>query len=152
MQNWNFHGHKSILCMLYYHHTRTFPLHIKKTKQNPHIQISWGICPVMLISRKGDGEQEQSVPCRHEHPLSKKCCWLPPRSFSQEGGTICFYKAHLLPVVPECKVTPSVAPTVRRSSLLRSQHFLTSVFRINDFNRRAFEFPFLLRQSQTRFT
>lgn len=102
MQNWNFHRHKSILCMLYYHHTRTFPLHIKKTKQNPHIQISWGICPEILISRKGDGEQEQSVPCRHEHPLSKECCWLPPWPFSQEGGTICFYKAHLLPVVPDC--------------------------------------------------
>lgn len=26
----------------------------------------------MLISRKGDGEQEQSVPCRHEQPPSKK--------------------------------------------------------------------------------
>lgn len=135
--------------MLYYHHMNFSSSH-KKTKQNPHILIFWGICPEMLNSRKGDGEQEQSVSWRHEHPPSKKCCWLPPWPFSQEVGTICFYKAHLLPAVPYAKWHPVWRWLVE--SLLRSQHFLTPIFRINDFHRRAFEFPFLLRQSQTRLT
>lgn len=82
----------------------------------------------------------KSVAGFHHGHFPRKSAWS---AFTRHTSFLQFHNAKWHPVW--CWL-------VERSSLLRSQHFLTPVFRINDFNRRAIEFPFLPRQSQTRLT
>lgn len=117
------------------------------------MEIFWGICPEMLISKKGDGGgQEQSVTMQP---------WAFPFKKALLASTTAIFPGSrhdrlLQGTPPSCSSimqndTQCGADSWKDLVSLDHSTFLP-VFKINDFNRRAIEFPFLPRQSQTRLT